>query len=303
MSEQVDARPVSLTTAGGKGLERKRRSLWGDAFRRLRRNPGSMVGLALLLLMIAAALLAPWITRYDPITMAASERLKPPSAEYWFGTDAFGRDIYTRVVYGARVSLQVGIISVVIASLLGVTAGMVAGYFGGHTDNFIMRLADITLSFPGILLALVVIAILGPSLFNAMIAVGIAAAPTYARVARGMVLKTKADVFVEAAIAIGCSPVHILWRHILPNIMGPLVVVATLGVAGAIIAGAALSFLGLGARPPTPEWGLILSEGRSYLRHAWWITTFPGVAIMITVLSINLLGDGLRDALEPRMTR
>jgi len=153
------------------------------------------------------------------------------------------------------------------------------------------------------LLALVVIAVLGPSLFNAMIAVGIAAAPTYARVARGMVLKTKTELFVESAISVGCPSQHVLARHVLPNILGPLVVIATLGVAGAIIAGAALSFLGLGAQPPTPEWGLILSEGRSYLRNAWWITTFPGVAIMIVVLSINLLGDGLRDALEPKMTR
>ncbi len=166
-----------------------------------------------------------------------------------------------------------------------------------------MRIADITLAFPGILLALVVIAILGPSLFNAMIAVGIAAAPTYARVARGLVLKTKATAYIEATIAIGSSPARVILRHILPNILGSLVIVATLGVAGAIIAGAALSFLGLGAKPPTPEWGLILSEGRGYLRYASWITTFPGLAIMLTVLSINLLGDGLRDALEPRMTR
>ena len=166
-----------------------------------------------------------------------------------------------------------------------------------------MRLVDITLAFPGILLALVIIAILGPSLFNAMVAVGISAAPTYARVTRGMVLKTKAEVFVEAAIGIGCRPMRIIMRHILPNILGPIVVVATLGVAGAIIAGAALSFLGLGAVPPTPEWGLMLSSGRNYLRAAPWITTFPGLAIMVTVLSINLLGDGLRDALDPHMKR
>jgi peptide/nickel transport system permease protein len=178
-----------------------------------------------------------------------------------------------------------------------------SGFFGGMVDGVIMRLADITLAFPGILLALVVIAILGPSLFNAMIAVGISAAPTYARVARGMVLKTKAEMFIEAAVGVGCPARRILTRHMLPNILGPLIVVATLGVAGAIISGAALSFLGLGAQPPTPEWGLVLSEGRSYLRVAWWITTFPGLAIMLTVLSINLLGDGLRDALEPRMSR
>lgn len=281
----------------------RHRSLWGDALRRLSRNPGAMVGAVILMVMILAAILAPVISRYDPVAMAPSERLQPPNTQYWFGTDAFGRDIFTRVVYGGRISLRVGIISVAIAAVLGVTAGLIAGYFGGRTDNVIMRLVDITLAFPGILLALVVVAILGPGLFNAMIAVGIAAAPTYARVARGMVLKTRADVYVEAAISVGCPPGRIIVRHILPNILGALVVIATLGVAGAIIAGAALSFLGLGAGPPTPEWGLMLGEGRSYLRRAWWITTIPGLAIMITVLSINLLGDGLRDALEPRMSR
>jgi peptide/nickel transport system permease protein len=281
----------------------KPRSLWGDALRRLRRNPGSMLGLALLVLVILAALFAPLITHYDPLKIVPGERLKPPSTTYWFGTDAFGRDIYTRIVYGAQISLRVGIVSVAIATLLGVTGGMLAGYFGGWTDSTIMRAADLTLAFPGILLALVVIAILGTSLFNAMIAVGIAAAPTYARVSRAMVLKVKAEPFIEAAICVGNPPHRVMLRHILPNVLGSLVVVATLGIAGAIIAGAALSFLGLGAKPPTPEWGLILSEGRAYLRHAWWTTTFPGLAIMVTVLAINLLGDGLRDALEPRMTR
>jgi peptide/nickel transport system permease protein len=303
MSERAASPTGSLQQAFADGNKTKPRSLWGDAMRRLRRNPGSMIGLALLLLITAAALLAPVITHYDPIEIVASERLLPPSAAHWFGTDSFGRDIYTRIIYGGQISLRVGIISVAIATLLGVTGGMLAGYFGGWTDSTIMRTADITLAFPGILLALVVIAILGPSLFNAMIAVGIAAAPTYARVARGMVMKVKAEAYIEAAICVGNPSHRVLLRHILPNILGSLVVVATLGVAGAIIAGAALSFLGLGAKPPTPEWGLILSEGRTYLRHAWWTTTFPGLAIMITVLSINLLGDGLRDALEPRMTR
>jgi peptide/nickel transport system permease protein len=281
----------------------KSRSLWGDAFRRVRRNPGAMAGLVLLVLVILAAIGAPLITHFDPEAMVPSQRLKPPSAEYWFGTDAFGRDIYTRIIYGARISLRVGIISVAIATLLGVTGGVLAGYFGGFTDSVIMRTADITLAFPGILLALVVIAIMGTSLLNAMIAVGIAAAPTYARVSRAMVLKVRAEPFIEAAICVGSPPHRVMLRHIMPNILGSLVVVATLGIAGAIIAGAALSFLGLGAKPPTPEWGLILSEGRTYLRHAWWTTTFPGLAIMVTVLAINLLGDGLRDALEPRMTR
>jgi peptide/nickel transport system permease protein len=285
------------------GLVHRHRSLWGDAVRRLSRNPGAMVGLVLLVIIIFAAIAAPLLTPYDPLKIIPSERLKPPSTVHPFGTDAFGRDVLARIIYGARISLRVGIISVGIAVLLGVTSGMASGYFGGKVDTIIMRIADITLAFPGILLALVVVAVLGPSLFNAMIAVGIAAAPTYARVSRGMVMKTKTELFVESATSIGAPSHRILSRHVFPNIMGPLVVIATLGVAGAIISGAALSFLGLGAQPPTPEWGLILSEGRGYLRNAWWITTFSGVAIMVAVLSINLLGDGLRDALEPKMTR
>lgn len=279
------------------------RSLWADAFRRLSRNPGAVTGAVLLVLLILGAVFAPLITRYDPLEIVPKERLNPPSAQYWMGTDPFGRDIYTRIVYGARISLRMGIVSVSIAALLGVTGGLLAGFFGGRVDNLVMRIVDITLAFPGILLALVIIAILGPSLFNAMVAVGISAAPTYARVTRGMVLKSRAEVFVEAAINIGCRPLRIITRHIFPNILGPIVVVATLGVAGAIISGAALSFLGLGAAPPTPEWGLMLSDGRNYLRAAPWIATFPGLAIMVTVLAINLLGDGLRDALDPHMQR
>ncbi len=303
MSKTTTPRDTAAPVALQQGELGKARSLWADAFRRLIRNPGSVTGAVILILLILIALFAPYVTRYDPIDIVASERLKPPSTQYPFGTDSFGRDIFTRLAYGSRISLRMGIVSVTIAAMLGVTSGLLAGFFGGRTDTLIMRLVDITLAFPGILLALVIIAILGPSLFNAMVAVGISAAPTYARVTRGMVLKTKADVFVEAAICIGCRPQRIITRHLLPNILGPLVVVATLGVAGAIIAGAALSFLGLGAVPPTPEWGLMLSSGRNYLRAAPWITTFPGLAIMITVLAINLLGDGLRDALDPHMKR
>lgn len=303
MSEATPPKGTATPVALQQGELGKARSLWADAFRRLLRNPGSVIGAVILILLVLIALFAPYVTRYDPIEIVASERLQPPSTKYWFGTDSFGRDIYTRLAYGSRISLRMGIVSVTIATLLGVTSGLLAGFFGGRTDTLIMRFVDITLAFPGILLALVIIAVLGPSLFNAMVAVGISAAPTYARVTRGMVLKTKADVFVEAAICIGCRPQRIISRHILPNILGPLVVVATLGVAGAIIAGAALSFLGLGAVPPTPEWGLMLSSGRNYLRAAPWITTFPGLAIMVTVLAINLLGDGLRDALDPHMKR
>jgi peptide/nickel transport system permease protein len=277
------------------------RSFWVDALFRLSRNPGSIIGLVILLILILSAISAPLITHYDPITLAPKDRLKPPSSLHLMGTDTFGRDVFTRVVYGGQISLRVGIISVFIALLIGVPMGLIAGYYGGRLDSLIMRLVDVMLAFPGILLALVIIAILGPSLLNVMVAVGISSVPTYARVTRGSVLKTKEEMFIEAAILTGCSTRRILLFHILPNILGPLVVVATLGIGGAIISGAALSFLGLGAPPPTPEWGLLLSDGRNYLAQAWWITTFSGLAIMLTVLSINLVGDGLRDALDPKM--
>ncbi len=289
--EPAPARPV------------RARSLWADSLGRMARNPGAVAGMVLLALLVLAAIFAPQITRYDPAAITPRDRLLPPGAAHWFGTDAFGRDIFTRVVFGARVSLLVGIVSVLIATLLGVSMGLVAGYFGGLADALVMRAVDVMLAFPGILLALVIVAVLGPDLLNAMIAVGLSAAPTYARVTRGAVLQIKTSLFIDAAVVIGAPTWRIILRHLLPNILGPIVVVTTLGVAGAIIAGASLSFLGLGARPPTPEWGLMLSEGRSFLRQAWWITTFPGLAIMVTVLSINLLGDGLRDALDPRMKK
>jgi peptide/nickel transport system permease protein len=279
------------------------RSLWRQALSRLGRNRGAMTGLAILSLIALAALFAPFLTGYDPVALSPRDRLQPPGSAHPFGTDAFGRDILTRVLHGGRVSLQVGFIAVGIAAGIGVTLGLLAGYFGGVTDSLVMRLTDVMLAFPGILLALAIVAILGPNLFNAMIAVGISASPTYARVVRGAVLQIRALAFVEAVEQSGARAWRVILLHILPNILGPIVVLATLGVANAIIAGAALSFLGLGAKPPTPEWGLMLADGRNYLRHAWWITTFPGLAIMLTVLSINLLGDGLRDALDPRMTR
>lgn len=270
-------------------------------FRRIRRSANVRVGAAVLMVMVLMAVFAPLITSYDPTQITPALRLRPPDADHWFGTDDFGRDVFTRIAYGARLSLQVGVISVALAASIGITLGIIAGYYGGWIDSLIMRLIDVMLAFPGILLALAIVAILGRSLTNVMIAVGISAVPVYARMARGTTLSVKNIDFITAARAIGAPTPRIMVRHVLPNITAPLIVVATNGVASAIIAGAALSFLGLGAQPPTPEWGVMLAEGRVYLRNAWWVTTFPGLAIMITVMAINLMGDGLRDILDPRL--
>jgi peptide/nickel transport system permease protein len=270
-------------------------------FRRIRRSANVRIGASVLLIMVLLAVFAPIITSYDPTQITPALRLRPPDADHWFGTDDFGRDVFTRIAYGARLSLQVGVISVALAASIGVTLGIIAGYYGGWIDSLIMRLIDVMLAFPGILLALAIVAVLGRSLTNVMIAVGISAVPVYARMARGTTLSVKNIDFIIAARAIGAPTGRIMLRHVLPNITAPLLVVATNGIAAAIISGAALSFLGLGAQPPTPEWGVMLAEGRVYLRNAWWVTTFPGLAIMITVMAINLMGDGLRDILDPRL--
>jgi peptide/nickel transport system permease protein len=272
-----------------------------DVLRRLGRSRGAVLGGIVLSALVLAAIAAPLLTPYEPLVLSPGDGLQPPNARHWLGTDVLGRDLFTRILFGARTSLQTGLISVTIATAIGVPLGLVSGFYGGLADRLLMRLVDLMLTFPGILLALVIIAILGPNLFNAMLAVGISASPTYARVVRATVLSAKEQVYVEAAKAIGCVNMRIMLRHILPNTVAPIIVLGTLGVAGAIIAAAALSYLGLGAKPPEPEWGALLSEGRNYLRVAWWMTTFPGLAIMTAVLSINLVGDGLRDALDPRL--
>jgi peptide/nickel transport system permease protein len=265
------------------------------------RSRNIVVGGIVLTMMISLALLAPFITTYEPTQQLRRERLQPPDGTHLFGTDNLGRDIFTRVLYGGHVSLQVGIFSVALGAVAGTLLGLVSGYFGNWWDILVMRLIDIMLAFPGILLALAIIAVLGRDLHNVMIAVGIASIPIYTRVVRGSTLSIKEYDFVLAARALGAPSWRIILRHILPNVMAPIIVVTTNGVAGAIIAGAALSFLGLGQQPPDPEWGLMLNEGREYIRVAPWVTTFPGLAIVVTVLSINLLGDGLRDIFDPRL--
>jgi peptide/nickel transport system permease protein len=249
----------------------------------------------------AAALAAPWLSPRDPIKTAPRDALQPPGSGYVLGSDQLGRDVLSRVLHGARISLVVGLVSVGIAVGLGTPVGLLAGYYGGWLDTVAMRVVDVMLAFPGILLALAIVSVLTPSLPNLMVAVGVAAVPTYARLVRASVLSARENLYVEAARAIGCRDIPLLLRYVLPNVVAPVVVTATLGMGTAILSAATLSFLGLGSQPPQPEWGRMLSEGRDYLREAWWIATFPGTGIMLTVLAMNLLGDGLRDVLDPRL--
>src|SRR5882762_10280337 len=272
-----------------------------SALRRLVRQRGALVGLVILGALALMALTAPWLSPRDPIKTAPRAALQPPGARFLLGSDQFGRDVASRVLHGARISLTVGLISVSIAVALGAPLGLVSGYYGGRLDGLIMRVMDVLLAFPGILLALAIVSVLTPGLTNVMIAVGLSAVPTYARLVRASVLSARENLYVESARAIGAGDALILSRHVLPNVVAPLIVTATLGLGTAILSAAALSFLGLGSQPPLPEWGRMLSEGRDYLREAWWISTFPGLAIMVTVLAMNLLGDALRDVLDPRL--
>lgn len=269
--------------------------------RRIMRSNGGRIGGGFLIILIFVALAAPALTPYDPIRMSPTEALEPPSLRHLAGTDRLGRDIMSRIMHDARISLQMGFISVSIALVLGSLMGLAAGYFGGWVDNAINFVTNVLLALPGVLLALVILATLGPGLGNVMIAVGISAVPSYIRVVRASVLSVKASDYVEAARALGSSDARIIFRHIMPNIMAPVIVLATLGFATAILIGASVSYLGLGSSPPTPEWGVMVSEGRNLLQRAWWFNTMPGLAIMLTVIALNLLGDSLRDALDPRL--
>ena len=260
-----------------------------------------MAGLVILGALALLAIGAPWLSPRDPIKTAPRTALHAPGSSYLLGSDQFGRDVASRVLHGARISLVVGLISVSIAVGIGAPIGLVSGYYGGRLDAVLMRVIDVLLAFPGILLALAIVSVLTPGLGNVMIAVGLAAVPTYARLVRASVLSAREQVYVEAARAIGGRDRAILTRYILPNVVAPLIVTGTLGLGTAILSAAALSFLGLGSQPPTAEWGRMLAEGRDYLREAWWISTFPGLGIMLTVLAMNLLGDGLRDLLDPRL--
>ncbi len=271
------------------------------AFRRLRRNRLAMAGLIVLVVLFTIALLAPYIAPHDPFEADFFRTLEGPSSEHWLGTDDLGRDLLSRIIHGTRISLNIGFISVAIGLVVGLPVGAISGYYGGKLDLVVQRLVDIMMAFPGILLAIVIVSVMGVGLVNAMIAVGVVSIPTYIRLVRGSVMSVKNKEYIEAARALGVSDKRIIFRHVVPQCLAPIIVQSSLQVGSAILWAAGLGFLGLGAQAPMPEWGAILSQGRGYIRTAHHITTFPGLAIMITVLGFNLFGDGLRDALDPKM--
>ena len=286
---------------------RPAQSEWWLFLRRLTRRRTSLFGLVVVAAVLITALGAAVVVPFDPIEQAIGERLKPPLSRdgaghiHPLGTDHLGRDILARIIYGSRIALVVGLAAVAISGVLGMIIGLTAGYFGGRLDDFLMRLADVQLAFPFILLAIAVIGVLGPSLRNIIIVIGVSSWVVYARVVRGEVLSVREREYVQAAVALGSRDGRILARHVLPNTFTPWLVVATLDMARVIVIESALSFLGLGVQPPTPTWGGMLADGRVYLSTAWWLATFPGLAILVTVLGINLFGDGLRDTLDPRL--
>ena len=296
--EEAQESPEILSALEAEGELRGRKvSTWA----RLRRSPGAMIGLVLIVLLLFLALTADAIASQGIDDQDLRKGLLAPGGEFPLGTDEFGRDILSRLIHGSRVSLQVGIIATAISAAVGVGLGLIAGYFGGTLDYVIQGMVDISWSFPTVLMAIFLVAVLGPGLTNVMIAVGLVYWGGFARVVRGQVLSLREWEFIIAARAIGANDLRIMLRHILPNIISPVIVMATLMMGDAILIEATLSFLGMGAQPPIPSWGSILASGRSYLRLAPWVTIFPGVAIMLTVLGFNLLGDGLRDALDPRL--
>ena len=259
-----------------------------------------MIGLVVVVGFVVAALFAPWLAPFDPVETSWSAIRQAPSAAHWFGTDDIGRDVFSRIVWGTRASLLAGVVAVSIAVVLGVPIGMTAGFVGGLVDALISRLTDAFLACPFLILAIALAAFLGPNLTNAMIAIGVSATPIFVRLTRAQVINVKIEEYIEAARALGNPPLRIAWRHVLPNILAPVIVQATLAIAAAIIAEASLSFLGLGQQPPAPSWGSMLNTAKNYVDNAPWMAIWPGLAIFVLVLSFNLLGDGLRDALDPR---
>lgn len=285
------------------GKKGKKKSQWVSVWKRLQKNKMAIAGLVILSLICLLAVFADVFFNYETmvIRQSAALRLSPPSLQHWLGTDEVGRDILARIVHGARVSLPVAFATIVVAAIAGGILGAVAGYGSKQIDNLIMRFMDIFLAIPSILLSIALVSALGPSMGNLLLAISISNIPPFARIVRSSVLTIRNEEYIEAARAIGAHDRRIIFRHIIPNCMAPIIVQATLCIAGSILSIASLSFIGLGIQPPTPEWGSMLSGGRQYIRYAWWVCAFPGIAIMLTILSLNLLGDGLRDALDPKM--
>ncbi|MDR6724579.1 peptide/nickel transport system permease protein [Paenibacillus amylolyticus] len=278
-----------------------RRRLLTQMIKRVGSNKRSMIGLWIVTLFILIAILAPWISPYNPLEQNMDKLLQSPSLNHPFGTDEYGRDILSRIFYGARISLMVGIVGVIISVFFGVAFGTIAGYFGGKTESLIMRITDIFMAFPGFLLALAIVSVLGPGMMNLMIAIGIFSIPSFTWISRSAVLSIKSKEYIEASRSMGSKHSRIIFKHIIPNSIAPIIVLSTLRIATAILSASGLSFLGMGAQPPSPEWGTMLSTGREFLRTAPHISIVPGVAIMLVVLGFNMLGDGLRDALDPKM--
>jgi len=292
----------SVGTSTGVPAPKARR--WKEvkaAVERFAENRAAVVSAAVLLIIIVTAIIGPFVAPYDPNKIGTGPKLSPPSREFPMGTDQFGRDVFSRVLYGARLTIQASLIAVVVAAGVGIPLGLIAGYANRRVDNIVSRFLDILLALPGILLALVVVAILGIGLTRVQVAAGVSMIPGYARMVRGSVLSAKENLYVEAARSAGCSPLRVAVRHILPNILIPLLVLSTTSIGWAILIATSINFLGLGVQPPTPEWGADMGAARSYLGVSWWPTTFPGLAIVISILCVNLFGDGLQNALDPRL--
>ncbi|OGR24763.1 MAG: peptide ABC transporter permease [Desulfobacca sp. RBG_16_60_12] len=275
----------------------RQREFWA----RLKRNRMAMTGLALVLGLFVVSIFAPWLAPYDPNSINLKEVLMPPSPAHYLGTDTLGRDVLSRIIFGSRVSLKVGFVAVGLATLIGLLVGALAGYYGGWVDQGLMRLVDLMLCFPAFFLILAVIAVLEPSIWNIMVVIGLTGWMGVARLVRAEFLSLREREFVTAARALGAGDARLIMRHMLPNALAPVMVSATLGVAGAILTESALSFLGLGVQPPTPSWGNILTAGKDNIEIAWWLSVFPGLAILVTVMSYNLLGEGIREAIAPRL--
>ncbi|MDR7074651.1 ABC transporter permease [Fictibacillus barbaricus] len=301
MSELARSTPPVVPQHVVVPVEDKVVSPWKDAWRSFKKNKIALVGLSIVAMFILIAILAPLLAPYNYSDVELGDKHIAPNAAHWFGTDEFGRDILSRIIYGARISLWVGFFSVAGSVMVGSLLGILAGFYGKWVDGIISRIFDILLAFPSILLAIAVVSVLGPSLKNALIAIAIINVPTFGRLLRSRVLSVKEEEYITAAKAIGMSDTRILVHHILPNSLAPIIVQGTLAIATAIIEAAALGFLGMGAQPPTPEWGKMLADSKDYILQAPWTVLFPGLAIMLTVLGFNLMGDGLRDALDPRM--